>query len=100
MSSNEIKAGSAVLDKKAPGWMERINFELLDLGNTCFCVVGQTYPDRPYGEALMELLDEEDEQVALNMSHQYGFDVPPDGNSEDYVLLTQEWKEYILERIA
>lgn len=99
-SKQEIENGAALLDKKAPGWRERINLELLDLNNMCRCVVGQSYPDRSYVEALMELLDEEDEQVALNMSHLYGFAIPPDGKYEDYIPLTQEWKGYIEGRLG
>ena len=104
MSSNgfrqQIEAGAKLLDEKVPGWVERQNLEKLDISDIDNCVVGQTFPDRPYTEALMELFDEDDEQSALHMSLQYGFCIPSDRTYEGYSQLTEEWIEYIEGRLG
>jgi len=41
----EIKNGIALLDKKRPGWCEKIDLEILDLGSTFTCVLGQLYKE-------------------------------------------------------
>jgi hypothetical protein len=105
-SRQEIEAGSALLDEKASGWIERINLELLDLSNTCDCVVGQLFPNISYLNALEVLFGKDsDENDVVAMSRGCGFSIDCYGLSFQkrdalYSQLTQEWKEYIRERIG
>lgn len=39
--SGRIKKGVALLDKKAPGWADKVDLKALDLGDTDHCIVGQ-----------------------------------------------------------
>lgn len=44
MSAAELVArGAALLDEKRPGWAAEIDLTVLDLSNSCRCVLGQIY---------------------------------------------------------
>lgn len=40
-----VARGVKLLDKRMPGWDERINLHRLDMGNGTHCVLGQLYGD-------------------------------------------------------
>lgn len=42
--AERVAAGAALLDEHVPGWDRRINLVLLDLPDTCNCVLGQLFP--------------------------------------------------------
>ena len=43
--ANRVKKGAAWLDKKMPGWREKINVETLNTFSAGRCVIGQTFGD-------------------------------------------------------
>jgi hypothetical protein len=43
--AERVAAGAAWLDEHRPGWVERVNLDTLDLGDSCECVLGQEYGD-------------------------------------------------------
>lgn len=82
---DEIKAGMALLDEKAPGWREKIDLEELDLGECHACILGQVFGH--YNAGKRALAEADNEPV------RYGFDCHP----TNYDLLTQAWKEALSE---
>ena len=94
MFREQIEAGAKLLDEKVPGWVDKIDLEELDLGDCSDCAIGQVFPDDDFSDALRDLLGIHSDEVH-NLSHQYGFCIPPGGNWGDYSQLTQEWIEYI-----
>ena len=42
-TNERVAAGAALLDEKRPGWWQRIDTDTLDMGETCGCILGQTY---------------------------------------------------------
>lgn len=43
-ASKAVERGMVLLDEKAPGWEHHIDLEMLDLDNSCRCVLGQLGP--------------------------------------------------------
>jgi hypothetical protein len=81
----EIKRGMELLDIEAPGWREKIDPALLDLGNCERCILGQIFERYTLGIFALELVHEE--------ADRFGFNCEP----IDYELLTQAWKEALSE---
>lgn len=52
-----VKRGAALLDKKYPGWADRIELDRLDLGSCTTCVLGQLYQD----QTIDQYVDDDDE---------------------------------------
>lgn len=65
----QVQRGMELLDEKNPGWLAKIKLELLNVGDSDFCVLAQAYGD--YGEGLWRLGADGDE------AH-YGFDITRD----------------------
>jgi hypothetical protein len=38
-----VRAGAEMLDEIRPGWHNEVDFEILDMRNSCHCIVGQLY---------------------------------------------------------
>lgn len=115
MAHDYAARGAAWLDRKCPGWEDRISLDVLNLADADMCVLGQTATCILGPEAYRR--DEEgelygywrvhraerwtvrgDEQVCL------GFDVPHGGTFAEgdtrYEMLTIAWRQLIRERLA
>lgn len=81
-------AGAALLDARMPGWFRDINLDDLNQASTLSCVLGQLYGE--YYKGIESLnVGGVDERVA------YGF-----SSNDDYVNLTEAWKEIVNSRIS
>jgi hypothetical protein len=87
-----VARGVALLDERVPGWREKINVETLDMGDYCFCVLGQQFGD--FGEGLINLdFDLGDGDLA----REYGFQRLAGHSDDEYQALTDAWREVIAE---
>lgn len=50
-----VRRGIALLDEKAPYWRSCIDLGDLIMSNSRHCIIGQTFPDEDYEDALEEL---------------------------------------------
>jgi hypothetical protein len=41
--AERVARGAALLDREYPGWHQRIDLSVLDLANSCRCILGQVY---------------------------------------------------------
>jgi len=78
--------GAQLLDKRVPGWAQRINLPALDMNSCNDCVLGQLYGD--YGVGVDEL--------GLTQPALIGFDLGA-GNC-DYPALDAAWTTEIMAR--
>lgn len=97
-----IAKGIALLDKEVPGWCERVDIKVLDLGSPFKCVLGQVFQ-----EEAMESDEEEDgfgfgiHFFQLDKPTDYGFDKRSmfDGGvrvtHEEYPNLTADWRRAV-----
>lgn len=55
-----VADGAAWLDEKYPGWFDKIDLAILDLGSCTQCVLGQVYtgviPEREKGQVLAQVI--------------------------------------------
>lgn len=100
----EIHAGGAWLDERKPGWFNDIDLRWLNLGSCKACVLGQLYSTEArslgYGSGYSYVRYEDGGYGALSSSA-LGFGLNPTTSScgqASFRLLTNEWKEYILQR--
>lgn len=105
-----IRAGAALLDEHAPGWLLSIDVTALDLGSTTWCILGQTYA--PVVGDHWWLNGFQAGRDALGLSEDgaadYGFEAMGDEGLDPterysscaYANLTDGWKNYIHERRA
>jgi hypothetical protein len=93
MFKNKVAKGVALMDRELPGWEKKIDLELLDLGDSCSCIIGQAYSGESYIASVHDLF--EGSPFTENTTDEYGFSTP---DCNDYPSLTREWKELILER--
>jgi hypothetical protein len=87
--AERVNAGALWLDQHHPGWVDRINLDILDLYDCQKCVLGQMfglYSAAPLAPAdyPTEWLDD----VAIPL----GFDI----DDESYTQLTDAWRDLIL----
>lgn len=86
---DEIKAGMELLDREMPGWREKINPNLLNLGHCKQCILGQLFRRFDIGVDLLGVRPE-----------LYGFEVYPilgSGIDEKYKQLTAAWRAALSE---
>lgn len=78
--AERIERGAAFLDEKVPGWRDRIDLDVLDIGDCDRCILSQleAWSVAPHAEAA------------------HGFDLPlGEIGIEGYAPLTEEWRSYI-----
>lgn len=82
-------AGAAYLDKREPGWADKINLASLDMSFCVTCVIGQLYGD--YYEYY---------KMPLSWKEDLGFTILPDKapSKKEWEELTECWKDEILAR--
>jgi len=80
------RAGARLLDKRAPGWVDRIDSRRLNIHSYHNCALGQTYGSFGIGMAVLNL----DAVTATK----YGFaDI-----DDEYAALTEAWKVEVYDR--
>lgn len=84
-----VSRGAALLDRKVPGWENRIDLDRLDISSTANCILGQLYsPTTSWvGEGYTNL-------YAVGM----GTDISILDEYVDFPELKAEWKRVITER--
>jgi hypothetical protein len=106
-----IAAGMAVLDQRAPGWLDRIDLERLDMAygvhepspGSCGCVLAQVDAQTRqggvghYADARMRLIGDDDVTTEFDWAIDHGF--TSDGDV-DFEELTEAWRRAILARRA
>lgn len=91
-----IAKGIEFLDKKAPGWCDKVDLEVLDLGSSYLCVLGQVFNKQAKRSRICE--DGFDfgsgRLPSTASSSEYGFNMNYE-KGEEYFPLTQAWKRAI-----
>lgn len=98
-----VQRGAAWLDQNKPGWEHLINFEHLEMGSVCDCVLGQVFEreanifkarslvtNKPSGYVYVQAQKDE----IRFQEYEYGFEAHPnyDGSmSDQYDDLRAEW---------
>jgi hypothetical protein len=88
-----VAAGAAWLDEHRPGWVDRIDLNTLDLGDGCYCILGQTdgyFWDVP---EVTSLYNYADVFAELGLFAAGGIE----GDAE-YSALTEAWRRLITAR--
>jgi len=92
----DVERGAAFLDKKEPGWFERIDVDKLDMSegdrqpDGCGCVGAQLYGE--YDEALYVWGVPDDNEVS------FGFNLADMSSSPRWTWLRKFWVEQIERR--
>lgn len=99
--AEEVQAGAALLDEKAPRWFDHVELDDLNLGDIFGCVLGQVYGDYFSGvEAIIPTEVNEYGEVATVDTGQFGFMAPiteePDIDWVEH--LDHHWRRVITER--
>lgn len=69
-------------------WVNRINLDSLDMGESRFCVLGQLFSTFPNGVNQLSLTDEE----ACGLGFDLGFDLQENAlRTTDFTPLTETW---------
>jgi len=90
-----VETGIDLLDSEAPGWVNCIDLDTLDMSTTGNCVLGQVYGDFFIGMA--ELFASDDPELAVR----HGFETPDETDpSCDYDALNEAWRTAIDNRLA
>lgn len=92
MTNVLIEKGVKKLDKKIPGWDERIDIDLLDLGSDYDCVLGQLYGSYYSGRRELEDMGV---KVGEKRMVKMGFFRE---SRHEYKSLDEAWREEILSR--
>jgi len=91
----EIAKGAKLLDEDKSDWLDLIDLKKLDLADPCNCIIGQSFPNDWYIDALLDLFADSNETNVCNDSDNHGFAT---ADCSNYHILTQEWKDYIQKR--
>lgn len=95
-----IAKGIELLDKEAPGWCEKVDLKLLDLGSPYFCVLGQVYKPKRRPEYFDGGYSVGTRRLKIQQtSADFGFDKRVldsfHASGEEYLNLTAAWKQAI-----
>ena len=83
--AERVARGAALLDQHMPGWENKVNLNILDIGLMDDCILGQCYGR--YWDGARAL------KVFGRSSASLGFDAGD--NKGDYELLTEAWAQLI-----
>lgn len=97
---HQVASGITWLDENRPGWLDRIDLNILDLGSPCRCILGQEWLDESPGTdpdfAFEEAAGTWNSWSAdPHWVFDLGFELYRPSN-EDYAELTAVWKSEIL----
>jgi hypothetical protein len=88
--------GAKRLDQRKPGWFRKIDQKKLDLGSTCYCVLGQLYGE--YNEESIATVVggwvrklTGSRSSVYSVAERYGFTVPSE--ADDWVEDDPNWQE-------
>lgn len=88
MYTEQIERGVEWLNENYPGWVNKIDLKQLEMVNCFSCVLGQLYRD---------FFDAPTEVSGFNIDAKYGFNISTEEHWDNYDILTQEWKDKIVE---
>lgn len=89
MYEKQIQQGIAYLNEQRPGWVQRLDLDLLEMENGECCVLGQLGGDFLDALELFRLSEEESIQLGFLLdSSRYP---TKQDLSKDYSILTEEW---------
>lgn len=100
--AERVAAGAVFLDEHDPGWWQRIDLAVIDLGSPCCCVLGQLHLDKSPNPAFAYRRGRDALGLSANRGRELGFDAYQDDMAGDvgaeYYDLTAEWKRVITGR--
>jgi hypothetical protein len=115
MTRESVLAGMVWLDEHAPGWVEKIDLDTLELAHPKMCVLGQVYGD--YGAGMDVVFPQPDPrswdaEAAEATAAIYGFTTPLCNDDDDdvgedtwmeardaeWAELTETWREALAQR--
>lgn len=85
--TDRVIHGMHRLNQREPGWEQRVELALLDVGSSDLCVVGQVFGD--YEGGLKALGIEEDD------AWMFGFNISPEDGDYVCVQITEAWKSQL-----
>jgi hypothetical protein len=101
IAEQRARDGAAFLDERDPGWVERIDLRILDLGECDQCVLGQLF-GQEYKGAFPLLSGYKRGTRLLGLSQEeageLGFEIAFDGVT--YTDLTRAWRDLIAHRLG
>lgn len=83
--------GAATMDKRLPGWYQKIDRDRLNLENYYNCILGQCFKGYYPGMQALELNGDEETQLGFYLEN---------AEKRHYPLLTACWTKLINERLA
>jgi hypothetical protein len=89
--AERIAKGAALLDKKVPGWRQRIDLGKLNIRWPGDCVIGQLIAGLPYYRVLEDWFGR-DGTWERGIEHGFEWD---SAAGDDDVELTAAWRQYI-----
>jgi hypothetical protein len=94
--AKNVERGAVFLDAELPGWDDNINLERLQLGSTCYCVLGQQIKRGPDAAGRYQRVAEWLEVDPYGVeARRLGFMV---WGRQTYRQLTRSWKLLIERR--
>jgi hypothetical protein len=94
--AERVAVGAALLDAELPGWAERIELGLLDLGSPRCCVLGQLYGTYSVG---LEAVGLDWGPSCPERSRERGFTAFP-GGGDTFAGLTAAWRGEVAARVG
>ena len=97
MYDAKVKRGVKLLDEHAHNWWTTINPEILDMGSTCHCILGQTFGGYTRG---LDALFGENNYHSQDEGSRYGYDTGSEDSdgTKGYKNLRSAWVRAIKAR--
>lgn len=92
-----VKNGATLLDSHIPGWRNKINLDILDIGSCFNCIVGQIFGGYCEGLEILFDIGTEDQQIMFGFEGEIDYHEGYSYRGFDRKLLTECWKQYIIE---
>jgi len=92
--TKKIERGAAFLDKDRPGWETRIDLGMLNIRSGSTCVLAQCYIGYDNGLRALGFFAR-----FFGAVGRYGFDIGAFEKSRYYAVLTDEWRQFIANRL-
>ena len=86
----EVENGMYFLDETRPNWADEIDLDILDLGDSNCCILGQLCDSYDNGQVELEINSDECRGFGFTL---YGLHA-----GEDFEALTDTWKQLIQAR--
>lgn len=89
------RSGAALLDKKEPGWKDKIDLAKLDLADGCLCVLGQVYGMFEDGEIALGIDQSQAARRGFVAPAALTIQYVPERWRAEYEFLDKAWREVL-----